>query len=122
MTNRDQRVLLSIILFIYSLIGLVLIWKFKGQVFYSEVKGAPQDMWRTLWAIPWAFFGLGLRAFAMRNWEGPPWKAYLRYLVSIFVGCFCIFIVFHSAVTVSNWTYYPVMSLASFILGYDPNI
>ena len=117
---KNQRIYISIILFILFIIFSLLLFIFKDKIFYQDALNSPNDCWRFLWVLPFAFLGLSFRSWRLRNEKDPPLPAYIYYTVNLLIACIVIFAILHLIFSPLNWQYYPISAAVTFLLGCEP--
>jgi len=120
MTQKSVNILLGVLFLLFGLAGLTIAAINHEKVFYLHAFDDPRDAWRLLWMAPFAYIGLGVRAFIARNEPPTSWQKYVTYFLYVAVASATLFLVVHTALPVDNWLFYAATPAASFVFGLVP--
>ena len=120
MGQKATNILLGVLFLLFGLTGLAFAVANHEKVFYLHAYDDPRDAWRLLWMAPFAYVGLGVRAFALVNKPATPWRQYVVYFLYVAVASGTLFLVIHTALPVDNWLFYLAAPIASFLFALIP--
>ena len=109
------RVFFSVVYFVIA-VGIVFIW--RDQIFYLELRPASYQLDRFLWCLSASFFGFAVLAFRLRHVPESPFPVYVTYYLPILVAqAALVFSITHCFKASSGFTFYYLSFAVCFILA-----
>lgn len=110
------RVIFSVL---YLLLGILLIFLFRKEMFYLEPKVDTYNIYRFLWCLSASFFGFAGIAFHVRHIDSSPWPSYVTYYPwFLLVISTLSFSLFHLFSITSGFVFYYISFSLCVLLSY----